>query len=94
MDYNFVENRTIFTKTAVHRFEKLVYLKIFGQNGSKKFKVLHRRQFMEVKNCVKITGKRILLGFLKTGLWFPFPQNSKLPSCPFPPDLLLGRSDA
>jgi hypothetical protein len=31
-----------------------MYLKIFGQNRCKKFKVLCTKQFMKVKICVKM----------------------------------------
>jgi hypothetical protein len=63
MDYNIVENRLV-------RFDEIfenlgnfeikiskktrVYFKIFGQNQFQKFKVLHSRQFMEVKNHEKL----------------------------------------
>jgi hypothetical protein len=59
----------------------IVYLKIFGQHRSKKFKVLHPRQFMEVENHEKrksLDFLEIRPIFLKTdrGSPLPFPRSA------------------
>jgi hypothetical protein len=50
-----------------------MYLKIFGQNRCKKFKVLCTKQFMKVKICVKMR-KRKSLNFPQKPLAYPLSQ--------------------
>jgi hypothetical protein len=61
-----------------------MYLKIFGQNRCKKFKVLCTKQFMKVKICVKMR-KRKSLNFLKNRSHILFP-NSLSPAISYNPN--------